>query len=449
MKKLLTAALTTTLGMALAGTALATETRVNSLSAAGGLGGAFNEKSITLRDKDHSRLDTAAINTFPQWMVWHKNSVDVDNTAGTSYGSMNVRYALSDDPTPPVLLLFGKRSPWAPVIAQPSIGGTNAGTVAGGAPGVPGYTGAVADATNHQFGIGFAMKAGEAVRLGATLSIGGNRNDKTGTMTANGSNNQYADENSNTWVNFNGGVGFDINEVNSMDFGLNIMAGTFTNMDNNNLARYLSDGLFGVAFTAKGEFLVSQIARLVPYLRVQYDSRNIVHQARNDEPSSGNDSKVGTVNNTWVILGTDLAIMPPNLEGVLIQPGVGFIFRGSSANGSSTASTAREDVEITNNLMPWYGFSAEAKAFEWCYLRLGARQVISRTNVTNTLKAPYNNEDHNSTVTNTVSTGLGIKLLGWNLDVNMNPAFFNNGVAAVTGNATPGWGIDWALLYEW
>ena len=48
-----------------------------------------------------------------------------------------------------------------------------------------------------------------------------------------------------------------------------------------------------------------------------------------------------------------------------------------------------------------------------------------------------------------MSTGLGIKLLGWDLDINMNPAFFNNGIAAVTGNATAGWGIDWALTYDW
>ena len=42
MKKLLTAAVTTAVGMAFAGSALATETRINSLSAAGGLGGCWS-----------------------------------------------------------------------------------------------------------------------------------------------------------------------------------------------------------------------------------------------------------------------------------------------------------------------------------------------------------------------------------------------------------------------
>ena len=438
MKKLLTAALTTTFGVALAGTALATETRVNSLSAAGGLNGAFNEKSITLRDTDHGRLDSSAIDTFPQWMVWHKNSVDVDNTAGTSYGSMNVRYALSDDPTPPVLMLFGKRSPWAPVTSQTSILGNTAAKLAGG----PAPT--AADPTNHQFGIGFGMKAGESVRLGATLSIAGNRKDTAGSNPANGA--ATDDEQSNTWVNFNLGVGFDINEVNSLDFGLNVMGGTFTNM-NGNSAYYASNGMFGVAFTARGEFMVSQISRIVPYVRVNYDTRSVIGQVWNNDTARTN--LVGTVNNTWIILGSDLAIMPPNLEGVLIQPGIGLIAHMSTAVGNNNEAGTSSTQEDSSNIMPWYGFSAEAKAFEWCYLRLGARQVISRTNVANTATTPANNETHYSTVTNTVSTGLGIKLLGWDLDINMNPAFFNNGIAAVTGNATAGWGIDWALTYDW
>lgn len=438
MKKLLTAALTTAVGVAFAGSALATETRINSLSAAGGLGGAFNEKSITIHDSSN-------VNTFPQYMVQYKNSVDVDNTAGTSYGSMNIRYALTDDPSPPVLMLFGKRSPWQSVVNQKTIGGLTPSSIAGG---IPGYDGAVADPTNQQFGIGFGMKVGEAVRLGATLSLGGNRHDKTGTMTNTG--NQYDDEESNTWVDFNAGVGFDINEVNSLDFGLDIMAGSFTNSDNNNLIRFASNGLFGIAFTAKGEFMVSQISKLVPFLRVNYDSRSIVHEARSDESGLGNEAKQGTVNNTWLIFGTDLAIAPPNMEGVLIQPGVGFLYHGSTGNGTPTAGGTSTDVqENSNNLMPWYGFAAEAKAFEWLFLRLGARQVISRTNINNTATTPANNENHFSTVTNTVSTGFGIKLMGWDLDLNINPAFFNNGIQAVSGNATPGWAVDWALGYNW
>lgn len=446
MKKLLTAALTTAVGMAFAGSALATETRINSLSAAGGLGGAFNEKSITIHD-------SANINTFPQYMVQYKNSVDVDNTAGSTYGSMNIRYALSDDPAPPVLMLFGKSSPWTPVINSRTIGGLTPQALAGG-PAQFGGAG-VADPTNHQFGIGFGMKAGESVRLGATLSLGGNRKDKTGTTST---GNQYDDEESNTWVDFNAGVGFDINEVNSLDFGLNIMAGTFTNMDNSNLARYVSNGLFGIALTAKGEFMVSQISKIVPFLRINYDSRSITHQSRSDENGIGNESKQGTVNNTWIILGTDLAIAPPNMEGVLIQPGIGFIYHSSLGNGSKDATVSAVDQENSNNLMPWYGFAAEAKAFEWLFLRLGARQVISRTNINNTSTAPQNNETHFSTVTNTVSTGFGIKLMGWDLDLNVNPAFFNNGLAVVNGSPTgapagaapgAGWAMDWALGYDW
>ncbi len=459
MKKLLTAAVTTAVGMAFAGSALATETRINSLSAAGGLGGGFNEKSITIHDSSN-------INTFPQYMVQYKNSVDVDNTAGSTYGSMNIRYALSDDPAPPVLMLFGKRSAWEPVTNQGGIMKTAAGAPANTpfslAGGLPGYTGRVADATNQQFGIGFGMKAGESVRLGGTLSIGGNRNDNINpNSVAPSSGNPVDDEQSNTWIDFNAGIGFDINEVNSLDFGLNIMAGTFTNMLGGQ-ARYASNGLYGIALTAKGEFMVSQISKIVPFLRINYDSRSVVGVSQNQGDQFG--SQVGTVNNTWIILGSDLAIAPPNMEGVLIQPGVGMLVHMASASGNATPGGTVTTAEDASNLMPWYGFAAEAKAFEWLYLRLGARQVISRTNQNNTTLpqsagAPgTTNETHFSTVTNTVSTGFGIKLMGWDLDLNVNPAFFNNGIAVVTGNATgapagsapgAGWAIDWALGYDW
>ncbi len=448
MKKLLTAAVTTAVGMAFAGSALATETRINSLSAAGGLGGAFNEKSITIRDSNN-------IDTFPQFLTTYKNSVDVDNTLGSSYGSMNVRYALSDDPAPPVLTLFGKRSPWANVTAQKSILGATAPSVAGG----PGFgpnpiSGkALADATNHQFGVGFGMKAGESVRLGATLSIGGNRSDTQGTNLQSG--NPTDDEQSNTWVDFNVGVGFDINEVNSLDFGLNIVGGTFTNESGKQPA-YASNGLFGVALTAKGEFMVSQISKIVPYLRFNYDNRSVLGQVLT--PSDGRNNLIGTLTNMWIILGSDLAIAPPNMEGVLIQPGVGLIYHSSGLSGNSNPAGASATVETSSNIMPWYGFSAEAKAFEWLYLRLGARQVISRTDVANTATAPSTNETHFSTVTNTVSTGFGIKLMGWDLDLDINPAFFNNGIAAVNGSPTgaptgapagAGWALNWALGYDW
>ena len=430
MKKLLTAALTTALGLAVAGPAQATETRINSLSAAGGLGGAYNEKRITIRD-------SANIDTFPQFMVTYKNSVDVDNTVGSKYGSMNIRYALSDDPAPPVIMLFGKQSPWQPVTQQKSILGRDASSEAGGPLGGNNVVGnpisnaALTDATNHQFGIGFGMKAGESVRLGATLSLGGNRADTAGENPT--SHAATDDEQSNTWVDFNFGIGFDINEVNSLDFGLNIMAGSFTNM-NGNTPYYAPNGLFGVAFTAKGEFMVSQIAKIVPYLRVNYDSRSVVGLVWNSDSARTN--LIGTVNNTWLHLGTDLAIAPPNMEGVLIQPGIGLIYHGSTVAGNAKEDGASHTVEDSNNIMPWYGFAAEAKAFEWLFLRLGARQVISRTNVANTETSPKNNETHFSTVTNKVSTGFGIKLMGWHLDLDIDPEFFNRGIYAVSGNST-------------
>ena len=426
MKKLLTAFVAGTL--ALGGSAYATETRINSLSAGGpGNGQAFSEKTVTIKD-------SANIDVLPQTMVTYKNSVDVDNTVGSSYGSMNIRYALSDDA---VLMLFGKRSPWQGVTSQSTINGNTAPKIAGFDPSNPqaGSKG-LADPTNHQFGIGFGMKAGESLRLGTTLSIGGSRRDTSS-----------VDQQSNTAVNFAAGIGFDLSETNSLDFALGLQFGSFTNIEGTAGDRYTPNGLFGINLTAKGEFQVHQIAKLVPYLRFGYDSRGVKHASRNDENGLGNEAKQGSITNTTLSLGSDLAISP--VEGVLIQPGIGLAFRSSSASGTATAFAPVQSVESSQLIMPYYGFAAEAKAFDWMVLRLGARQTIVKQDDGNTLPAPASNEQHKSDVVNTVTTGFGFKLMGWYLDMNINPMFFNNGPYIISGNATTPFAVDFALGYDW
>jgi len=434
MKKVLTIVVACALGVATAGQALATDSRINGLSAGGANFGPngpnFNEKSVTIRD-------SANIYPMPQFMVTYKNSVDVDATNANVYGTMNVRYALSDDS---VLLLFGKRSAWRPVAKVQSIGGKNAATEAG----FTAHDGL--DPTNHQFGVGYGMKAGESLRLGTTLSLGGARADGD----VNKQDNNYL-------LDLNFGLGLDLNETNNLDFALGFSFGGFTNVEGPQ-DRYLSDGgQFSFTLLAKGEFQVHQIAKMVPFFRLNYDGHGVAHFARQSEIGSGNEAKRGHLRNTSINFGTDLAISP--VEGVLIQPGLGLGIRlsgvdGNSAPGPQGSGIGERPVESSRQFLPYYGFAAEAKAFEWLVLRLGARQTIVRTDNDNTVVVPQgapaqSNESKASSVNNTVSTGLGIKMMGWDLDVNMNPAFFNNGPFAVTGNATGGFGIDFALGYDW
>ncbi|MSP91177.1 MAG: hypothetical protein EXR79_05150 [Myxococcales bacterium] len=423
----------------------ATESRVNALSA-GTPAGVFNEKSVTLRD-------SANIYPLPQYMVTYKNSVDVDTTAvdaatvGGEYGTMNIRYALSDDS---VLLLFGKKSPWRSVEGLKSIGGKDVIANSGYAPGVD-------DPTKHQFGIGFGMKGGESLRLGATLALGGHRNDGSGTAPI--------DENSNTFIDFAAGIGFDVNETNNLDFGINLGLASINNRDakgaSNMQDRYIGDGAnLHFSLIGKGEFQVHQIAKLVPYLRFGYDGRGVAHVQRSEDvqAQNGNDAKRAHLTHIAISLGSDLRIEP--VEGVTVQPGLGLMWRQTVLNGNSLAGPpgsgiTEKGVENSRQFLPYYGFAAEAKAFDWCVLRLGARQTIEKTDEDNTLPAAQqgqpqpSNERHVSTVRNEVTTGVGIKMMGWDLDVNMKPDFFNNGIHAATGNPTGGWGLDWALGYDW
>lgn len=425
MKKLLTAVTASALGLLAAAPAMATETRVNSLS--GGniqLTGtnAVNEKILTLKDQ-------ANIYPFPQYLPDYKNSVDVDTTVGGTYGTMNIRYALSDDA---VLLLYGKRSAWQPVTTVQSVAGQTAAGNAGFAPGA-------ADPTNHQFGVGFGMKAGETARLGAHLGIGG-------------ANNSTAQTKDNTIVDFNAGVGFDVGEDNKLDFGLGLMFGSFTDQGPQG-DLYQPNGLFRMGLIFKGEFKVHEIAWLVPYLNFAYDTRGIIHG--ND--AVGNGAKQGSLGLTTLQLGSDLSIRRKLFDrDIVIQPGLGLAFATSTVSGNPAAVPPGGQVNVvttdnsSNRVVPYYGFAAEAHAFDWMILRLGARQQIVMTNIGNTAQngAP-SNETHQSTVLNTVTTGMGFQLLGWTLDINVNPQFFNNGPMVATGNATAGWGVDWALYYKW
>ena len=92
MKNWTTSAAALGLGALLASPAMASETRINSLSAGGATFGdlttsgnpVFNEKLVTVQDN-------ANLLYLPQYFVKYKNSVQVDNTSGPTYGTMNVQ----------------------------------------------------------------------------------------------------------------------------------------------------------------------------------------------------------------------------------------------------------------------------------------------------------------------------------------------------------------------
>lgn len=410
------------LGLLVAAPAFATQSRINAMS-----GG---EKSYTVRDEANIHAG------LPQFLVDHGNEVDVDAASGGVYGRMNVRYKLTDDA---VLLLYGLRQQWAPVVAIGTLGG---GPLGGGGPktpgGIAGEGGAISapDPTFHQFGIGFGTKLGETLRLGVDLSLGGARADGDGNNL-----------NSNTLFHLGLGLGFDIGETNSLDFGLRIRIGTFTDYEAG-ADRWVSEGNTGISLIGKGEFQVHPIAKIVPYLTIDYVGVGIGHAVRGDETNSGNQAKKGTVSNTRLAIGADLAIAPA--EKVTVQPGLGLAMAFSGAEGNSAPNGQITGVEASQQLMPFYGFAAEAQAFDWLSLRVGARQTIIRLDNEN--KAPAgapSQESHVTTTANTLTTGFGISLRGWQIDLNVTPTFFNNNIFAISGAPTAGHTVDFAILYDW
>ncbi|GEM_PF-3454772 len=440
MKRFFKVAAAAGLSLLIAAPAMATETRINSLSG--------NEKRFTVRDQ-------ANIYGLPQFLVDYGNQVDVDTmgkgalNGGTAWGKMNIRYSLTDDA---VLMINAQGTKWSDVVNRQTPGGIDdKGAAQKGvtAAGLAGYKHGADDPTHHQFGLGFGMRMGEAARLGAGFQIGGSRRDNAATNLEN-----------NTWFEFNAGFGLDLGETDSIDLGLNLGFGSFVNVVKNG-DHYLNNGLLQITLLAKGEFTVHQIAAIVPFIAFTYDSRNVGH-AQADVCGTGEavgcSALQGTTAMTDTRFGVDLAIKPA--EGVLVQPGLGLAIASVAASGNAAkvaGGTPPRDFEIGSVLTPFYGFAAEAAAFDWLKLRVGARQhIVTRIN-DNTIPADPNlpaqdqksNQRHWSDVENVLTTGFGISLRGWTIDLNVNPDFFNNNVYAVSGSATGNFGLDFAILYEW
>lgn len=418
MKRILSAAATLALAAMVATPALATQTRINSLA-----GGQYQ---YTIRDSANTYV-------MPQFLAneAYKNSVDVDNVAGGGpYGIMNIRYALTDTA---VLWLYGRQAGQDAVTTNQGLFGNSAASISGfGAP-----VGPPVEPSNHQYGLGFGTKLGETSRLGVALDISARRADGAKGQT----------EDSTYKVGILAGMGFDIGAANSIDFALNVGFGSFTDLKPfgaGSQEQYTPNGIFDFGLLFKGEFQMHDIAWLVPYVDLDYQGVGIAHTS--SAPGAQDGGIFGDSSLFTIALGADLSIRPA--EGITVQPGVGVMLMTSSVSGTNTGAQGSSVTFEGNQIAPYYGFAAEAAAFDWMVLRLGARQTVEMTNQNNTLSAPNTNEAHASTVVNTLNTGMGFALRGWTLDVNVNPQFFNNGVYAVTGTGGA-YGLDFALGYKW
>lgn len=414
MKRILSAAATLALASLVATPALATQTRINSLA-----GGHYQ---YTIRDSANTYV-------MPQFLAAeaNKNSVDVDNVAGGGpYGIMNIRYALTDSAT---LWLYGRQAGQDAVTTNQGLFGNSAASSSG--------FGAPVEPSNHQYGLGFGTNLGETSRLGVALDISARRADGAKGQT----------EDSTYKVGILAGMSFDIGAANSIDFALNLGFGSFTDLKPfgaGSQEQYTPNGIFDFGLLFKGEFQMLDSAWLVPYLDLDYMGAAVAHTS--SAPGAADGGIFGDSSLFTLALGADLSIRPT--EGITVQPGVGVMVMTSSVSGTNTGVQGSTATFDGNQIAPYYGFAAEAAAFDWMVLRLGARQTVTMTNQNNTLSAPNTNEADNSTVVNTLNTGMGFALRGWTLDVNVNPQFFNNGVFAVTGTGGA-YGLDFALGYKW
>jgi len=396
MNRKITAALAALAVTVTGGAAFATQTRTNSLG-----GG---EKEFTVRDE-------ANVGHLPQLLVDHGNKVFTDASVGGSYGTMHINYKLSDTS---VIQLYGasglKNSFGIP--GKAALSGKGTGTLTGVSvqdTGV-GYSPAgLADPTNHELGIGFATKFGAAARFGGNLNFYGN--------TKQGDDNN---KNNNSFYRLGLGIGFDLSEKNSLDFGLGVGFGFIQQMDGTD-EKYNHDGTLTFDLLGKGEFEVHTIAKIVPFLAIGYRNWGV----KNIKSGEGTDK--GSVSRISVALGSDLAITPS--EGILIQPGVGLMYLTSSATGPD--STKVEDSNAI--IFPYYGFAAEGKVFDWLVLRLGAKQIVSKIS---TNKTDKQTQAQQSMVDYILTTGFGIKAGSWTIDLNVNPLWFNNGPYLISGAGT-------------
>ena len=208
-------------------------------------------------------------------------------------------------------------------------------------------------------------------------------------------------------------------------------------------------GHMGVDFRARVFIPAAPGVTLIPYTAVYYVSESLSVVNPTDGPSEREFQ--GYFFSADV--GADLKIEPVN--DVFVYPGVGLRYQTNIVHEQVIDNV----TSITNTSigLPYFSLAIDARIKKWLDLRLGAVQLnlIKKTTedgiIFDSQQASF--ASANTGQSNTVSeirfsTGFGVHMGDWTIDVNIDPRFFTDGPYVVTGQQTP-WALDASIKYAW
>ena len=111
---------------------------------------------------------------------------------------------------------------------------------------------------------------------------------------------------------------------------------------------------------------------------------------------------------------------------------LGFVYASSSEETIGDPNTKTDNSQIW---LPNFTFAVETNLLEWATVRAGVKNahVLSSSTKTTT-GSETTEESDNGTSMHSLMFGLGLKYGGFNLDIDLAPAFFVNPVNYITGN---------------
>ena len=451
------AALAFGLGLPLGmGDAHATQVRLDAM------GGGF--KYWTMEDETN-------VFDFPELLVRWGDLTSIDNlslVSGNIPGANTrfaIHYQLTDDV---VIAAFGGRidsSTRAPsttsgyAAAGNPYTGTSSLSVGGEASAAGGAQGGSATARGNgdpdplynvdlKVGLGFAVKLGERMRLGATLSIMG---DNADVEQPDQDSAQVQKDQGAMIIDFGLGFGVDITPKHELEVGLGLEFGWLEDARDSvdptsgqfvDLEEHWSATHLGVRINARHTFHITKKMALVSYARFLIGSQEV----KNEFVLAAN-----AQNGSWdafdIHAGTDLRLEVA--KDVWVVPGVGIRYAQQTLEG--VGSIDRDLDRILT--LPYYGVGVDIRVFEWLDFRFGAQQFVNLYRVSRTPQGQDTVEVQASDVITTVSTGLGFNVaIGestLSLDVNINPNFWLNGIYIVSGATTNPFALTTALKFDW
>ncbi len=416
---------------ALAPSALATYSRINSMG-----GGT---KYLTVEDE-------ANVFFFPSTIVDWGNRATVDAFTGTT-GLFSMHYSLNPDA---VLVIYGGNLPtwqYARGRAATASGAPGPATQgAFGAPGpapdavdvatqplpgqLPGFTYNPGETSNFKGAIGFGMRSGET-KFGGLLSVYGDNAvvEATGAPTS-----TYGP----LGLQLLGGVSFGLGQ-GSLDLGALVEFGTMTAEPGPTSSHegegHLGEGHFVLNLNARAFFEAAPGVDAVPYVVVDIQTMGVKVVGSG---ATYNTTRMGFT------LGTDLKIQPAS--DIFIYPGAGIMFRSSSLESTIPPTTTTN----TNRTfaMPFFSLAVDARIASWLDWRVGAVHVDA-FNQNKNEAGPTTTTNKTSAAVVHFATGFGLTFDAWMIDFNVTPQLFNNGLWVVNGTATGPFAADVALKYVW